>query len=227
MVMTCQRMRGSTTLPRCTSNTAMPAPRPSLLLLDFDGVLASYARPKRMAALAAMANCTPAQVHAVLFAQGLERSYDSGDIDTPTYLARLSDAVGQRIDPAAWVAARVAACRADASVVAQVLAVSAHTPAAVLTNNGPLMVEAIEQIVPALFPLLRGRVLCSGALGGRKPDARVYARALAQLGARAAHTLFVDDLFVNVRGARAAGLEADTVRDARGLRRVLKRYGLA
>lgn len=141
VVMTCQRMRGSTTLPRCTSSTAMPAPRPSLLLLDFDGVLASYARPKRMAALAAMAKCTPAQVHAVLFAQGLERSYDSGDIDTPTYLARLSDAVGQRIDPAAWVAARVAACRADTSVMAQVLAVSAHTPVAVLTNNGPLMVR--------------------------------------------------------------------------------------
>ncbi len=119
------------------------------------------------------------------------------------------------------------ACRADPSVVTQVLAVSTTTAVAVLTNNGPLMAEAIERIVPSLFPLLQGRVLCSGALGVRKPDVPVYRRALAQLEQRAERTLFVDDLFVNVRGARAAGLHADTVRDARALRRVLKRYGLA
>ncbi|CAD0309994.1 HAD-IA family hydrolase [Xanthomonas hortorum] len=206
----------------------MPLAAPSLLLLDFDGVLASYSRPRRVAALAAAAACTPQRGQQVLFEQGLERAYDAGLIDTQDYLAQLSEGLCGVIDRATWIDARVAACRADPSVVAQVLAVSATTAVAVLTNNGPLMVEAIERIVPALFPLLQGRVLCSGALGGRKPDVQVYQRALAQLDATAAAcTLFVDDLFVNVRGARAAGLHADTVRDARGLRRVLKRYGLA
>lgn len=199
----------------------------SLLLLDFDCVLAHYARPRRMAALATAAGCSPQRVHEVLFAQGLERAYDAGAIDTHAYLAQLSEELGHPIDRATWIAARVAACRADPSVVAQVLAVSATTAVAVLTNNGPLMLDAIERVVPSLFPLLQDRVLCSGALGGRKPDVQVYQRALAQLGQRAEHTLFVDDLFVNVRGARAAGLHADTVRDARALRRVLKRYGLA
>ncbi|UUF01382.1 HAD-IA family hydrolase [Xanthomonas hortorum] len=206
----------------------MPLAAPSLLLLDFDGVLACYSRPRRVAALAAAAACTPQRVQQVLFEQGLERAYDAGAIDTQDYLAQLSEGLGGVIDRATWIDARVAACRADPSVVAQVLAVSATTAVAVLTNNGPLMVEAIERIVRALFPLLQGRVLCSGALGGRKPDLQVYQRALAQLDATAAaRTLFVDDLFVNVRGARAAGLHAETVRDARGLRRVLKRYGVA
>ncbi|CAD0349556.1 HAD-IA family hydrolase [Xanthomonas hortorum] len=205
----------------------MPLAAPSLLLLDFDGVLASYSRPRRVAALAAAAACTPQRVQQVLFEQGLERAYDAGVIDTQDYLAQLSEGLDGVIDRATWIDARVAACRADPSVAAQVLAVSATTAVAVLTNNGPLMAEAIERIVPALFPLLQGRVLCSGALGGRKPDVQVYQRALAQLDATAARTLFVDDLFVNVRGARAAGLHADTVRDARGLRRVLKRYGVA
>ncbi|WP_311240367.1 MULTISPECIES: HAD-IA family hydrolase [unclassified Xanthomonas] len=200
--------------------------RPSLLLLDFDGVLASYSRPRRLAALATAATCTPQRVQQVLFEQGLERAYDAGELDTQVYLTQLSDGLGHPIDRATWIAARVAACRADPAVVAQVLAVSATTAVAVLTNNGPLMAEAIAQLVPSLFPLLQGRVLCSGALGGRKPQLEVYQRALAQLGAEPARTLFVDDLFVNVRGARAAGLHADTVRDARALRRVLKRYGL-
>lgn len=204
----------------------MPPAAPSLLLLDFDGVLASYSRPRRVAALANAAACTPQRVQQVLFEQGLERAYDAGVIDTPAYLAQLSDGLGCTIDRTTWIAARMAACRADPAVLTQVLAVAATTAVAVLTNNGPLMAEAIERIVPPLFPLLQGRVLCSGALGGRKPDVQVYQRALAQLDASAARTLFVDDLFVNVRGARAAGLHADTVRDARALRRVLKRYGL-
>ncbi len=107
-----------------------------------------------------------------------------------------------------------------------VASVARQRPVAVLTNNGPLMAQAIPRIIPALFPALENRVLCSGMLGGRKPQVDVYAQALARLGARAAATLFVDDLFVNVQGARRAGLHADTVRDARSMRRVLVRYGL-
>ncbi|KLD72068.1 HAD-IA family hydrolase [Xanthomonas pisi] len=204
----------------------MPSAPPSLLLLDFDGVLASYSRPRRLAALASAAACPPQRVQQVLFEQGLERAYDAGALDTQAYLTQLSDGLGHPIDRATWIAARVAACRADPAVVAHVLAVSTTTAVAVLTNNGALMTEAIARIVPSLFPLLQGRVLCSGALGGRKPQPEVYQRALAQLDADPARTLFVDDLFVNVRGARVAGLHADTVRDARALRRVLKRYGL-
>ena len=82
-------------------------------------------------------------------------------------------------------------------------------------------------IVAPLFPLLEGRVLCSGALGVRKPEAAAFARALDHFGVAAAQVLFVDDVFANVQGARAAGLQADTVTDARTLRRVLRRYGLA
>ena len=37
-------------------------------------------------------------------------------------------------------------------------------------------------IVAPLFPLLEGRVLCSGALGVRKPDAAAFTRALDHFG---------------------------------------------
>ena len=114
----------------------------------------------------------------------------------------------------------------DPRILAMVAAVAMQCPVAVLTNNGPLMAQAIPHIVPGLFPMLDRRVLCSGMLGGRKPQPAVYTRALERLGARAAATLFVDDLFVNVQGARRAGLHADTVHDARSMRRVLSRYGL-
>jgi putative hydrolase of the HAD superfamily len=204
----------------------MMVPRLELLLLDFDGVLARYERARRCAHLAAGAGCAPARVMEVLFASGLETAYDSGVLSTGDYLRRLGEGLGVRIDEDAWTAARVAACQAEPRILGMVAAVAERLPVAVLTNNGPLMARAIPRIVPGLFPMLDGRVLCSGMLGGRKPEAAVYRQALEHLGARAAATLFVDDLFVNVQGARRAGLHAETVRDARSMRRVLSRYGL-
>ncbi len=200
--------------------------RPRLLLLDFDGVLAHYSHQDRIAHLAAGAGCEPARVAEVLFASGLETEYDSGRIDTAAYLRRLGDGLGCRVDEAAWIASRVAGNQADARAIDQVQAVAAHTPIGVLTNNGALMAEAMRTVVAPLFPVLEDRVLCSGALGVRKPDPAIFARALAHFGVAAAQVLFVDDLFVNVQGARKAGLQADTACDARALGRVLKRHRL-
>lgn len=202
----------------------LPAPR--LLLLDFDGVLAHYDRPRRLRQLAEHAGCTPAQVQAALFDSGLETAYDSGAIDTDAYLDRLGQGIGRQVDSEAWISARLAACRPCASVIERVAGVARRTAIAVLTNNGPLMAQAIERLLPGLFPALQGRVLCSGQFGGRKPQREVFLQALAQLAVEPRHALFVDDLFVNVRGARAAGLQADTVRDARTFARVLRRHQL-
>lgn len=198
---------------------------PSLVLLDFDGVLVQYRRDLRIAHLAAAAGVASTRVREALFDSGLEATYDSGDMATADYLQRLGENLGAEIDASTWIAARVAACVADPRVIEQVLALSAHTPIAVLTNNGPLLAEAMPRIVPALFPTLAGRVLCSGALGLRKPDPEIFRRALAHFRMPAQQTLFMDDLFINVQGARSIGMHADTVKDARGLRRVLKRHG--
>ena len=197
-----------------------------MLLLDFDGVLATYTRADRLAALARTSGCTPGTVAAVLFESGLERAYDSGAIDTVDYLQRVGSGLGCTIHEDAWIASRIACSRADAAVLALVADVAARVPVGVLTNNGPLMVQAMRHIVAPLYPMLEGRVLCSGALGARKPERAIFERALAHFGALPQQTLFVDDLFVNVQGARRAGLQADTVAGARSIRTLLRRYGL-
>jgi len=203
-----------------------PSHPPRQLLLDFDGVLATYSRPIRLARLADHAGCSAERVHQALFVSGLETAYDGGQIDTVEYLDRLGHALGARIDEATWLSARVGACRPVAAVVDGALRLARRMRVAVLTNNGPLMAHAIERIVPELFPALAGRVFCSGQFGGRKPEREVYLRTLAALGEGPRETRFVDDLFVNVRGARAAGLWADTARDPRAFRRVLARHHL-
>jgi len=201
-------------------------PRVRRLLLDFDGVLAHYRRERRVAHLAAHAGATFAQVWQALYDSGLEADYDAGRIDTAAYLQQLGDAIGARVDAEAWLAARVAASTAEPRALARLLALDPGIAMAVLTNNGLLMAQAVGRIVAPLCARLEGRVLCSGQFGGRKPEPQVFVHALEHLGWSAADTLFVDDLFVNVQGARRAGLQADSVRDARALGRVLRRHGL-
>ena len=204
----------------------MTPPPLRLVLFDFDGVLVRYSHATRLAHLARVAGCTPARASEVLLDSGLERAYDSGALDTAAYLQQLGAGLGCKIDANIWISARIAGTQADLIALELVASVASRTQVGVLTNNGALMLDAIPRIVAPLLPMLEGRVLCSGVLGVRKPDRAIFDHALAHFDVRAQDALFIDDLFVNVQGARAAGLHADTVVDARSMRTVLQRYGV-
>lgn len=84
---------------------------------------------------------------------------------------------------------------------------------------------------PARFPEFASfdKMLEAARSGGLKPDPAVFRWALGQLGEPAAACLFVDDLPVNVRGARAAGMATelfDVTDPAGSVRRLLARLGL-
>lgn len=195
------------------------------LLLDFDGVLVRHARHLRVRHLAASTGCSVAQVQAALFDSGLEQQHDAG-LDSALYLQQVSAALGSTLSIAQWQAARIAASPPQAGVIERIEQVARRLPIAILTNNSALMADTIPRILPTLATALHGRILCSGALGGRKPDPAVFVQAVELLGARAGRTLFIDDLFTNVRGARQAGLQAETAADSRSIGKVLKRYAL-
>jgi putative hydrolase of the HAD superfamily len=198
-------------------------PRIHQVLFDFDGVLAHYRHEVRIAHLAAHAGCPHERVREVLFVSGLETKYDSGAIDTAAYLQRLEEGIGHAVDAEAWIASRMAGSTADIDVMARIDALSPALALGVLTNNGVLMEDAIPRIVAPLAARL-GRVLSSGGLRMRKPEPSTFVRALEVLGWDAGTTLFVDDKFTNVQGARQAGLHAETVSDARSLGKAFKRY---
>ncbi|WP_295572498.1 HAD-IA family hydrolase [uncultured Stenotrophomonas sp.] len=198
--------------------------RIDLLLLDVDGVLVQYQRAQRVLHLAKALALEPQHVQAALYDSGLEAAHDRGALDVPAYLAQLGALLGRTVDAATWIAARNAASHPQSAVLQRLEML--QLPMAVLTNNGALMKQAMPTLLPEVFPALQNRVYCSADFGLRKPAPEVFLRTLEALGAAPARTLFVDDLFANVRGARAAGLHAETVRDGRGLGKVLKRYAI-
>jgi putative hydrolase of the HAD superfamily len=51
-------------------------------------------------------------------------------------------------------------------------------------------------------------VVDSGFVGCRKPESRIYELTLERVGEPAGACLFIDDVLVNIEGARKAGLNA-------------------
>ena len=193
-------------------------PAPHALLLDFDGLLADYDHRRHLQGLAAAAGCDAAQIDQLLRAEGLELAHARGELDGAALLHELNTRLGSQLQERHWIEARVGAGRLRADVLAVLRSLRDDIRIAVLTNNGALSVAAIKAQLPGMA------VLGSACLGLRKPDPNCYLAATERIGGTPPRTLFIDHLFRNVRGAREAGLQADTAFHAQSLRRVLQRY---
>jgi putative hydrolase of the HAD superfamily len=82
---------------------------------------------------------------------------------------------------------------------------------ALLTNN----VREWEPLWRSMLPVdeIFELVVDSAFVGCRKPEREIYEITLERLGLPAEHCLFVDDVEVNVEGARALGMTAVHFRD--------------
>jgi 2-haloacid dehalogenase len=81
----------------------------------------------------------------------------------------------------------------------------------------------------SMFPFLnlpRG-VTVSGEIGLIKPDVAIYEKHAADFGLKPENTVFIDDSFPNVEGARAAGWQAVHFTGAEKLREDLAGYGIS
>lgn len=202
-----------------------PITRPALLLLDFDDVLADFDPRQRDHVLAQTLAVPPAQVTAAI-ARARQIAATGGDAEPlQALLAHLQEQLQHAITPAQWHQARMAATSVRSQCRQLLLGLANDCPLAILSNNPAALAQPIATALD-LPGLPAQRVLTAGALGLRKPDPACFLAALQQLGAAPQQTLFIDNLFGNVRGARAAGLMADTAHHAQSLRKVLKRHHL-
>jgi putative hydrolase of the HAD superfamily len=78
---------------------------------------------------------------------------------------------------------------------------------AILTNNGALLREHIDELAPELRPIFGEHIYTSSEFDTRKPDAEVFYRCLSRIGVEAQDTIFIDDSEKNTKGAESAGLQ--------------------
>ena len=139
----------------------------------------------------------------------LERS----EIDVETFVAAFESeaaALGYHVDGAQVIACLRGELRPE--MVEVVRRCKEHFPIALLTNNivsgDGGEVGSFAEVV-AMFDV----VIESSVVGVRKPETRFYEIALEALGIEADEAVFLDDLGINLKPARALGMTTIKVDD--------------
>src|SRR5439155_3530228 len=94
-----------------------------------------------------------------------------------------------------------------------------------LSNTNELHWSWITETYPHVFRAF-DRLLVSHECGCEKPDPEIYFRVFDETGLPPEQHLFIDDIEVNVEGARAVGMDAVLHTNAAALRREFELRGL-
>jgi putative hydrolase of the HAD superfamily len=137
---------------------------------------------------------------------GFEDEADRGALSSDAYLAGFAQRLGRPFGRDDWIANRKAAMTPWPAMLELAREFAAVSEVAVLSNNGHLTAEAIDELFPQLRPIFGEQIHVSARLGLAKPDPAIYRAVLSRFSARPEEALFIDDLAVNVAGAEAAGL---------------------
>lgn len=207
------------------TSEATPA---ALLALDLVGVAARARTDRRLERIASGTGLSPDEVHERIWASGFDEDCDAGrytlgEARAEAWRRLRTDASVDELR--SWWAAGL---DPDPEVLALTDAVRDRgIPTALLSNNGPLLLDALEH--HELDPVWRrfDRHCFCFRYRVRKPDRRAYGAFAADVGVAIDRVAFVDDSAGNVEGARDAGMRAHHFEgDVPSLRAFLAEQGL-
>lgn len=154
----------------------------------------------------------------------LNRSADYGYISFEEYVQGIADVSGKSVEEI-YEIIRSKRIR-DENMIAYVRHVKNKGYKTAMLSN------IARDVVEGLFPAeelqeLFDTVVLSGYLGMVKPNAEIYEHTLAKLGVQPQEAVMVDDLEVNVDGARRVGMEAVQFATREQLENELGRLGVS
>jgi putative hydrolase of the HAD superfamily len=147
-----------------------------------------------------------------LQATGLFDRYETGKLDSATFLSALQQALAPAVRVDTYAACWNAILgQVQLEQLQAIQALRAQKQVVLLSNTNALHVAALEADFARRHPGLRlhdffQSVYYSQEIGLRKPDAEVFAFVLQQQGFAPAETLFIDDSPEHLAGAQALGI---------------------
>lgn len=196
------------------------------VLFDMDGVLYAYDFENRLNLLSDALSVPADTIREKIFKSGFEDLSDNGDIGIDAYIAGISERLGVEVRLGQWVAARKWAMAPEPMMIDLARALSEKTEIALLTNNGTMLWNHIDELAPELRPLFGDKLFVSGVHGFNKERAAGFTAILAHLGWTAENTLFIDDSARYVAAAAEVGLMTHHFDGIEGLRDRLAEIGL-
>jgi FMN phosphatase YigB (HAD superfamily) len=187
---------------------------------DLGGVVCRFVPDTRLRNLAAATGLPPRTISERIWVSGLDERAECGQLTPDEAYAEVRTALGGTLDPGVIRAIWSTAFVPDADVLHLVAGIE-DLPAALLTNNGPILDDCLHAELAGVACHFADVVL-SWRLGARKPSAECFERAAATLGRDPSELLLVDDAPANVAAARACGWIAVEYTEPAALARSLR-----
>lgn len=184
-----------------------------LFFFDCDDTLYDYDFRKRLPALAEFTGASQYHLASTWWAGGHERAAEAGEYGTSEeYLEAFHLVTGVKLSLDQWQRARASAMTVIPGSIAALRWAAGHGTTSLLSNNPIPFHDRLAELAPEAHALLQGNDLVSAILGARKPERRIYTRALGRFGVDAADAILIDDSAENVRGAIDAGMHGYRLR---------------
>ncbi|MFP3464726.1 HAD family hydrolase [Leifsonia sp. SIMBA_070] len=176
---------------------------------DCDKTLYDYDFHKRLPKLAELGGVSQYRLASSWWAGGHERAAEIGEYSTSEeYLDAFAEVTGARLSLAEWQEARKAAMTPIPGAIAALHEAAGLGTVSLLSNNPIPFKDSLPVLTPEIVDVLGGNDLVSAVLGARKPERRIYTRALGRFGIDPSDAILFDDSTANVEGARACGMHA-------------------
>lgn len=176
---------------------------------DCDKTLYDYDFHKRLPRLAELSGVSQYRLASTWWAGGHERAAEIGEYaSSEEYLAAFAEVTGARLTLAQWQDARKAAMTPIEGSIGALRVAATLGTVSLLSNNPIPFKDSLPVLMPEVAPILGENDLVSAVLGARKPERRIYTRALGRFGVRPEDAILFDDSLPNVEGAREAGMYA-------------------
>ncbi|WP_345761556.1 HAD family hydrolase [Diaminobutyricibacter sp. McL0608] len=180
---------------------------------DCDKTLYDYDFHKRLPMLAELGGVSQYRLASRWWAGGFERAAEIGEYATSEeYLAAFAEVTGASLTLEQWQRARKAAMTPIPGAIDALHEAATLGTVSLLSNNPIPFRDSLPVLTPEIVDALQGNDLVSAVLGARKPERRIYTRALGRFGVRPEDAILFDDSAANVEGARDLGMHAFQLR---------------
>lgn len=193
---------------------------PRAFIFDLGGVLCDFRTERRLHAFADLTGLTPEAVRARLYDSGFVDRADRGELTLEEELEEGRSLLGLQCDQATYRRLWCTAFSPNRAVMALAQRLHGLSVTAILTNNGPVTLDALRHELSEVGACVH-HIYLGAMFGATKPGLAVY-RGVEQALQKAANQLvLIDDSIVNVEGARLAGWTGVHFRSAEQLTREL------
>jgi putative hydrolase of the HAD superfamily len=197
----------------------------TVLFVDFGNVVGHFDHTRTTSKLAAHSNLSADAIFRQLYLGQLEMDFESGQMSTEQFFARAVEACGLRCSKEEFLTAYCDIFSPNDEVCQAIPTLAQSCRLLLASNTTPPHAAQFTQQFAAPLQHFSGWAL-SFALGARKPTPLFYTRSAALANANPSDCVLLDDLSVNVAGAKKAGWNAVLYTPGGSWRRELEQLGI-